>query len=69
MTLPVAGEGAGLDARVWSQILARYRKPSAPRGIVEILITAVPLVAAVDRHFDYKAERQDRSARHKPVVD
>ncbi|MCE9524282.1 MAG: fatty acid desaturase [Alphaproteobacteria bacterium] len=45
MTLPVAEKDAGLDARVWSQILARYRNPSARRGIVEILITAVPLVA------------------------
>lgn len=32
-------------ARQWAQILLRYRRPSAARGAVEILITAVPLVA------------------------
>lgn len=31
------------DARAWTQILARYRKPSNGRGIVEIAITLVPL--------------------------
>jgi acyl-lipid omega-6 desaturase (Delta-12 desaturase) len=33
------------DARGWTQILARYRQPSGARGIVEIGITVVPLVA------------------------
>ena len=33
------------EARGWTQILARYRQPSDGRGIVEIGITLVPLVA------------------------
>ena len=33
------------EARQWSQILSSYRRPSTGRGIVEIGITLVPLVA------------------------
>ena len=33
------------DAQSWAQLLARYREPSVRRGVVEILITAGPLVA------------------------
>ena len=33
------------EARGWTQVLARYRKPSDGRGTVEIGITLVPLVA------------------------
>jgi omega-6 fatty acid desaturase (delta-12 desaturase) len=32
-----------IDARKWTQILARYRQPSNLRGIVEVGITFVPL--------------------------
>src|SRR5947208_3337558 len=32
------------EARGWTQILSRYRRPSDGRGIVEIAITVVPLV-------------------------
>ena len=32
------------DARIWTQILARYRKPSRARSTFEIVITVVPLV-------------------------
>ena len=32
------------DARGWTQILARYRAPSLPRSIIELMITAGPLV-------------------------
>ena len=32
------------DARKWTQILARYRKPSRARSSFEIVITVVPLV-------------------------
>ncbi len=35
---------AARDALTWAQLLAHYRKPSVPRGIVEIAITAGPLV-------------------------
>ena len=31
-------------AREWAQVLAPYRQPSNSRGIVEIVITIVPLV-------------------------
>jgi omega-6 fatty acid desaturase (delta-12 desaturase) len=31
------------DARAWTQILARYRAPSAARSIIELAITIVPL--------------------------
>jgi acyl-lipid omega-6 desaturase (Delta-12 desaturase) len=33
------------DARAWSQVLSRYRQPSDGRGIVEIVITILPLAA------------------------
>jgi acyl-lipid omega-6 desaturase (Delta-12 desaturase) len=33
------------DARVWTQILNRYRKPTCSRSVVELAITALPLVA------------------------
>ena len=36
---------AAPDARIWTQILARYREPNLARSIVEIAITLVPLVA------------------------
>src|SRR5436190_14192314 len=32
------------DARGWTQILARYRAPSLARSIIELIITAGPLV-------------------------
>ena len=32
-------------AHTWAQVLAPYRRPSSSRGIVEIVITLVPLVA------------------------
>jgi len=32
------------DARGWMRILARYRAPSLPRSIIELVITAGPLV-------------------------
>jgi len=36
---------AAIDARHWTQILSRYRKPSHARSIAEIAITALPLMA------------------------
>jgi len=33
---------AAPDARLWTQILAGYRRPSAARSIIELAITAVP---------------------------
>lgn len=33
------------DARAWTQVLARYRQPSTGRGILEIVVTIVPLAA------------------------
>jgi omega-6 fatty acid desaturase (delta-12 desaturase) len=48
------------DARVWTQILARYREPSRGRSTLEIIITAGPFVllwalmwATLDLHFGY----------------
>ena len=35
---------AAPDSRTWAQILARYREPSSARSILELLITALPLV-------------------------
>ena len=32
------------EARGWTQILARYRAPSAARSIIELIITAGPLI-------------------------
>jgi acyl-lipid omega-6 desaturase (Delta-12 desaturase) len=37
--------GGDTDARDWTKILARYRQPSDARGIAEITITIIPLVA------------------------
>jgi acyl-lipid omega-6 desaturase (Delta-12 desaturase) len=36
---------AARDARSWIQILARYRDPSLPRSVFEIVITAIPWLA------------------------
>ena len=33
------------DARLWTQILIRYREPSRVRSVIELAITALPLVA------------------------
>lgn len=33
------------DARIWTQILNRYRGPSRVRSVVELIVTALPLVA------------------------
>ena len=33
------------DARLWTQILNRYREPSRARSLIELTITALPLVA------------------------
>src|SRR6266702_964223 len=33
------------DARLWPQLLARYRQPSTGRSLVEVGITLLPLVA------------------------
>jgi len=35
---------AARDPQMWAQLLARYRKPSVPRGIAEVAVTAGPLV-------------------------
>jgi acyl-lipid omega-6 desaturase (Delta-12 desaturase) len=32
------------DSRAWAPVLARYREPSCARGVLEIVITAVPFV-------------------------
>ena len=40
-----ARPSAAPDARGWTQILARYREPSLPRSIFEIVVTLVPLTA------------------------
>jgi acyl-lipid omega-6 desaturase (Delta-12 desaturase) len=42
---PAPAAAAAVDERAWTRILARYRQPSNARGIVEIAITIVPLVA------------------------
>ena len=34
-----------MEARAWTQILARYRQPSNARGILEIALTIIPLAA------------------------
>ena len=42
------GSNSGLaapDARVWTQILNRYREPSRIRSVIELTITALPLAA------------------------
>ena len=42
---PTHYAAAAPAARAWAQVLAPYRQPSNGRGIIEILITIVPLVA------------------------
>lgn len=42
---PAGGISAARDVRVWPQILARYRDPSTGRGLLEIAVTVLPLVA------------------------
>jgi acyl-lipid omega-6 desaturase (Delta-12 desaturase) len=42
--VPTQSPAPTSDARAWAQILAPYRQPSNGRGIVEIVITIVPLV-------------------------
>jgi omega-6 fatty acid desaturase (delta-12 desaturase) len=42
---PAPPAAALSDARAWTQILARYRQPHNGRGIVEIAITIIPLIA------------------------
>ena len=42
---PTQSAAATPAARAWAQVLAPYRQPSSSRGIVEITITIVPLVA------------------------
>ena len=39
-----ADPGAAPNARAWMRILARYREPDEARSVLEIVITAVPLV-------------------------
>jgi omega-6 fatty acid desaturase (delta-12 desaturase) len=36
---------AGPEARVWTQILSRYREPSHIRSLTELAVTALPLAA------------------------
>mgnify|MGYP000406759318 CR=1 FL=1 len=36
---------SGPDARLWTQILSRYREPSRTRSVIELVVTALPLVA------------------------
>ena len=46
-----------LEARGWTQILARYRSPSSARSIIELVMTAGPFVcsasnvASLDRGY------------------
>jgi omega-6 fatty acid desaturase (delta-12 desaturase) len=42
---PACSAATAPDARAWSQVLSRYRQPSDGRGIVEIVITILPLAA------------------------
>lgn len=42
--MPVKSAPDTTDARGWTKILARYRTPSLARGIIELVITAGPLV-------------------------
>jgi acyl-lipid omega-6 desaturase (Delta-12 desaturase) len=39
-----ADPGAAPNARAWMRILARYREPDEARSVLEIVITAIPLV-------------------------
>ena len=46
MTNPqTGGAAAAAEVRAWPQILARYREPSTGRGLLEIAVTVLPLVA------------------------
>jgi omega-6 fatty acid desaturase (delta-12 desaturase) len=38
-------DSSAAEARAWTQVLARYRKPSLIRSVVELTITALPLAA------------------------
>jgi omega-6 fatty acid desaturase (delta-12 desaturase) len=38
-------DNADPDARIWTQILSRYRAPSRSRSVVELAVTALPLTA------------------------
>ena len=40
------GNGALATARDWARALASYRRPSAARGFVELVVTVLPYVAA-----------------------
>jgi omega-6 fatty acid desaturase (delta-12 desaturase) len=42
---PACSAATAPDACAWSQVLSRYRQPSDGRGIVEIVITILPLAA------------------------
>ena len=44
LDLSTASEPASVDVRPWQKILARYRNPDPTRGLIEIAITAGPLV-------------------------
>ncbi len=55
---PICGKAADLDVRALAKDLAQYKKPNTTRGILEIAITAVPLVAIwflmwASVHFGY----------------
>jgi omega-6 fatty acid desaturase (delta-12 desaturase) len=45
LTIKHAIEAATSDARNWNQILSRYREPSRARSVIELAITALPLIA------------------------
>ena len=45
MTTTYDPHRAAADARHWAQVLGRYREPNNIRGIVELAITALPLIA------------------------
>jgi omega-6 fatty acid desaturase (delta-12 desaturase) len=38
-------DSSASDPRIWTKVLARYREPNRIRSFVEIIITAVPLLA------------------------
>jgi acyl-lipid omega-6 desaturase (Delta-12 desaturase) len=48
---PGAADGA-MDAPAWARRLARYRKPDAARGALEVIITAGPLIALLFLAFE-----------------
>ena len=45
LTIGHNADPAPPDARIWIQILSRYREPSRARSVVELVITAAPLAA------------------------